>query len=76
MTKLDEVRKDQRKFICLNDNMDHSKEDTKLSQLLLQDFYESLFPLPSQFELPSNLRNRFLYVEDLNEWLETAPVVM
>ena len=48
--------------------MDHSREESHLAQLLLRDFYESLFPIPSQFELPVNYRNRFLYVEELKEW--------
>ena len=103
---LDWLRKNRRKFICLNDDIDHSKEDSKLvrdgcflgltavipningsassfplsllsllaslpsfqSQLLMQDFYLSMFPTTSQFELPPNYRNRFLYVKDLNEW--------
>lgn len=30
--------------------------------------YESLFPVPSSFELPLNYRNRFLYVKDLQDW--------
>jgi UDP-N-acetylglucosamine-lysosomal-enzyme len=69
LAKLDEVRNDQRKFICLNDNLDHSTEDSKIARLLLQDFYESLFPLQSQFELPQNYRNRFLFMEELQKWL-------
>lgn len=36
--------------------------------MLLIDFYESLFPLPSQFELAPNYRNRFLYTSDLKQW--------
>ena len=68
MTKLDEVRKDQRKFICLNDNIDHASEDSVVARVLLQDFYESLFPIPSQFELPLHYRNKFMYTEELHEW--------
>lgn len=36
--------------------------------MVLRDFYESMFPLPSQFELPRQYRNRFLYLWELNEW--------
>ena len=68
LSKLDEVRKDQRKFICLNDNMDHSTDESRTAQMLLRDFYESLFPIPSQFELAPNYRNRFLYTSELKEW--------
>jgi hypothetical protein len=35
---------------------------------VVQDFYESLLPLPSQFELPRDYRNRFLHMKDLSEW--------
>ncbi|CAG02433.1 unnamed protein product, partial [Tetraodon nigroviridis] len=33
-----------------------------------RDFYESMFPLMSQFELPREYRNRFLHMEELQEW--------
>lgn len=65
---LDEIRKEKKKFICLNDNIDHSKEGAELAKLILVDFYESLFPLPSQFEIPGQFRNRFLHLHDLKEW--------
>ena len=35
---------------------------------LVRDFLESMFPKPSQFELPPEYRNRFLHVDELNEW--------
>ena len=65
---LDEIRKEKKKFICLNDNIDHSKEGAELAKIILVDFYESLFPLPSQFEIPGQFRNRFLHLHDLKEW--------
>ena len=65
---LDEIRKEKKKFICLNDNIDHSKEGAELSKIILIDFYESLFPLPSQFEIPGQYRNRFLHLRELKEW--------
>ncbi|KAK3755467.1 hypothetical protein QZH41_005971 [Actinostola sp. cb2023] len=67
LTQLDNIRARKKKFVCLNDNIDHSQNAT-LVRALLVDFYKSLFPIPSQFELPANFRNRFLYVDDLNEW--------
>lgn len=66
--QLDEIRKNKKKFICLNDNIDHDKGNSSLVKNLLVDFYESLFPVSSQFELPNNLRNRFLYVDELKAW--------
>ncbi|KAK7070841.1 hypothetical protein SK128_002684 [Halocaridina rubra] len=65
---LDEVRKHPRKFICLNSNLDPKSKDNDLIHALVQDTYESLFPVPSSFELPLNYRNRFLYIKDLQAW--------
>lgn len=38
---------------------------------VLRDFYESMFPIPSQFELPREYRNRFLHMHELQEWYVT-----
>ena len=67
---LDDVRKHTKKFICLNDNIDHSRDDAKTVKAILSDFYESLFPIVSQFELPRDYRNRFLHMDQLREWRE------
>ncbi|KAH9518792.1 hypothetical protein Btru_006280 [Bulinus truncatus] len=66
--QLDDIRKHPKKFICLNDNIDHSREEAKTVKAILQDFYESLLPIPSQFELPRDYRNRFLHMSELREW--------
>ncbi|XP_037552157.1 N-acetylglucosamine-1-phosphotransferase subunits alpha/beta [Nematolebias whitei] len=66
--QLDDIRKNPRKFICLNDNIDHSHKDAATVKAVLRDFYESMFPLPSQFELPREYRNRFLHITELQEW--------
>ncbi|KFO30294.1 N-acetylglucosamine-1-phosphotransferase subunits alpha/beta [Fukomys damarensis] len=66
--QLDDIRKNPRKFICLNDNIDHSHKDAQTVKAVLRDFYESMFPTPSQFELPREYRNRFLHVHELREW--------
>ncbi|KAM9846113.1 N-acetylglucosamine-1-phosphotransferase subunits alpha/beta [Aulostomus maculatus] len=66
--QLDDIRKNPRKFICLNDNIDHSHKDAATVKAVLRDFYESMFPLPSQFELPREYRNRFLHMDELQEW--------
>ncbi|XP_041833784.1 N-acetylglucosamine-1-phosphotransferase subunits alpha/beta isoform X2 [Melanotaenia boesemani] len=66
--QLDDIRKNPRKFICLNDNIDHSHKDAATVKAVLRDFYESMFPLPSQFELPREYRNRFLHMNELQEW--------
>ncbi|XP_051974292.1 N-acetylglucosamine-1-phosphotransferase subunits alpha/beta [Xyrauchen texanus] len=66
--QLDDIRKNPRKFICLNDNIDHSQKDASTVKAVLRDFYESMFPLASQFELPREYRNRFLHMSELQEW--------
>ncbi|XP_076862908.1 N-acetylglucosamine-1-phosphotransferase subunits alpha/beta isoform X2 [Brachyhypopomus gauderio] len=66
--QLDDIRKNPKKFVCLNDNIDHSHKDGSMVKAVLRDFYESMFPLPSQFELPREYRNRFLHTAELREW--------
>uniref|UniRef100_A0A8C5BC48 N-acetylglucosamine-1-phosphotransferase subunits alpha/beta n=1 Tax=Gadus morhua TaxID=8049 RepID=A0A8C5BC48_GADMO len=66
--QLDDIRKNPRKFICLNDNIDHGHKDASTVKAVLRDFYESMFPLASQFELPREFRNRFLHMDELQEW--------
>ncbi|TRY57871.1 hypothetical protein DNTS_017664 [Danionella cerebrum] len=65
--QLDDIRKNSRKFICLNDNIDHSHKDASTVKAVLRDFYESMFPLASQFELPREYRNRFLHMSELQD---------
>jgi UDP-N-acetylglucosamine-lysosomal-enzyme len=75
---LDGIREKRQKFVCLNDNMNHS--DPNSLQVLfccgsivifvkvvkvLKDFYESLYPLPSSFELPSGTVNEFLHLDEI-----------
>ncbi|XP_041472270.1 N-acetylglucosamine-1-phosphotransferase subunits alpha/beta-like isoform X1 [Lytechinus variegatus] len=66
--QLDDIRKHPKKFVCLNDNIDHKSSDAYMVKAVLQDFYESLFPVVSQFELPRDYRNRFLHIDELRDW--------
>ncbi|XP_052872963.1 N-acetylglucosamine-1-phosphotransferase subunits alpha/beta [Anopheles cruzii] len=67
---LDELRKSPKKFNCINDNLsDGRPEDNQLVAALLEDFYLSLFPARSSFELESVYRNRFQYYDDYRSWL-------
>ncbi|KAM8974255.1 N-acetylglucosamine-1-phosphotransferase subunits alpha/beta isoform 2-T2 [Pelodytes ibericus] len=66
--QLDDIRKNPRKFICLNDNINHIHKDAQTVKAVLRDFYESMFPIPSQFELPREYRNRFLHMNELHDW--------
>ncbi|XP_076815402.1 N-acetylglucosamine-1-phosphotransferase subunits alpha/beta-like isoform X2 [Clavelina lepadiformis] len=66
--QLDDVRKNPKKFICLNDNMNHNLEQAATVKAVIRDFYESLFPIQSKFELPYEYRNRFTNINELREW--------
>uniref|UniRef100_F6ZDG1 N-acetylglucosamine-1-phosphotransferase subunits alpha/beta n=1 Tax=Ciona intestinalis TaxID=7719 RepID=F6ZDG1_CIOIN len=66
--QLDDIRKHPKKFICLNDNIDHTSKGAETVKAVLQDFYETLFPTQSQFELLHDYRNRFMNIHDLREW--------
>jgi UDP-N-acetylglucosamine-lysosomal-enzyme len=68
VAELDDVRRNPRKFLCLNDDMDEASPDTETVSALRADFFESLFPIRSSFELPDNYRNRFLRTDELREW--------
>ncbi|KAJ6024760.1 hypothetical protein N7540_005557 [Penicillium herquei] len=48
MEKLDSTREHPTKFICLNDDMKHQSVDLKIA---VQGLLETLWPLPSSFEL-------------------------
>lgn len=50
LRKLDSIRAKRTKFICVNDDMNHSRADGEALQMM-QDFYRSMFPKPSAFEL-------------------------
>eukprot|EP00111_Clytia_hemisphaerica_P018309 TCONS_00054184-protein len=73
--QLDWVRKNRKKFICINDDLDHDRADSKTIRRVLRDFYESFFPIPSQFELEGKYKNRFLYKRDLEEWTRQSKLI-
>ena len=52
--KLDSIRAKKTKFICVNDDMHNPA--LELEQMLA-DFYKSMFPKPSPFELPPGQTN-------------------
>ena len=65
--RLDELRVQMPKFVCLNDDM--NKTDVEAGRMsgsaaVLREFYESYFPVPCPFELGEGVRNEFEYVED------------
>ncbi|TMW41692.1 hypothetical protein DOY81_013229 [Sarcophaga bullata] len=74
---LDKIRKNLRKFNCINDNLDiNFTEDNKLIRHLLEDFYLSLFPHRSQFELSPEYRNRFQNWRDYVKWRRQQKAIL
>ena len=48
--RLDSIRKKRTKFVCINDNMNTTEAKAENLEIL-HDFYDSMYPLPSSFEL-------------------------
>lgn len=69
---LDNLRKHPKKFVCLNDNTDPPEDfpdyDKRMVQAVLIDYLESVYPIPSSFELPSDYRNKFLHTFEYQRW--------
>merc|ERR1712137_766873 len=63
--KLDGIRERQHKFICLNDNIDHSDPKADEALQLVHDLYKSIVPLRSSFELPDDQLNQDQYIDDI-----------
>ena len=63
--KLDGIRLNRHKFICLNDNLNHSDPDSQEVLKMLRDFYVSMYPNRSSFELPPGVTNPYLHVDEI-----------
>lgn len=61
ITQLDSIRHRRTKFICVNDDM---KNPSPKLLKAFSDFYEALFPLACQFELPKGQANPTLYLDE------------
>ncbi|XP_077355394.1 N-acetylglucosamine-1-phosphotransferase subunits alpha/beta-like [Festucalex cinctus] len=64
----DDIHKQPRKFICINDEIDHTESNAKEVKQKLTEFYQSMFPQPSQFELHKDMYNKFLHMDEHREW--------
>ena len=62
---LDQIILHPRKWICLNDDMDHADPASQRVVRIIHDFYAHLFPRPSQFEYHDNTRNPLLHVSEI-----------
>lgn len=65
IAKLDNIRFKRNKFVCLNDNINHTSPNAKETIAAIQDLFKALYPHPSPFELPHGQTNKFLHTEDL-----------
>jgi len=63
--KLDGLREKARKFICINDDVDHTDPASAKTLNLVRAFYQWAYPHPSQFELPAGKANPVLYYDEL-----------
>lgn len=65
---LDEIRSQRRKFMCLNDDIDHAGNPIEAAKVrrAMGQLLTLLFPRPCQFELPRGSRHNFRYRD---EWL-------
>ncbi|KAM8714210.1 hypothetical protein ACLKA7_014363 [Drosophila subpalustris] len=74
---LDRMRRNPRKFNCINDNLDAKRgEDNELVRHLLEDFYLSFFPRRSKFELSPQFRNRYVSWNDYQRWRRRKRAVL
>lgn len=53
----------------------HDRKENEIVKAVVQDFYLSLYPKRSKFELSSQYRNRFLHVDDLKRWKEERDII-
>eukprot|EP01062_Namystynia_karyoxenos_P004868 TRINITY_DN11719_c0_g1_i2.p1 TRINITY_DN11719_c0_g1~~TRINITY_DN11719_c0_g1_i2.p1 ORF type:complete len:1078 (+),score=220.64 TRINITY_DN11719_c0_g1_i2:102-3335(+) len=59
--KLDRMAANRPKFVCINDNMNHSDAASAESVAAVQNFLQTLLPHPSSFEHPAGSGNGFLH---------------
>ena len=66
----DDLRKNPTKFFCINDDSeeDANENDLKSIDTYLLDFFESMYPVPSRFELPPQYWNKFLHIRDFYDF--------
>ena len=49
--RLDEIIANKHKFICLNDDMNHTHDIQQELHHVIQSFYQTLYPIPSPYEI-------------------------
>ncbi|XP_077401637.1 N-acetylglucosamine-1-phosphotransferase subunits alpha/beta-like isoform X2 [Vanacampus margaritifer] len=64
----DDIHRHPKKFVCINDDIDHTKSNAMGVKKKLMEFYQSMLPQPSQFELHKDMPNKFLHMDELRQW--------
>eukprot|EP00759_Apiculatamorpha_spiralis_P029324 PhF_6_TR31510/c0_g1_i2/m.46426/K08239/GNPTAB; UDP-N-acetylglucosamine-lysosomal-enzyme len=64
--QMDHVLYKRPKFLCINDNMNHTHPDHPRIVDVVQKLLRMYYPTPSPFELPDGTENEFLHLEDMN----------
>ena len=62
---LDQIILHPRKWICLNDDMDHADPASQRVVRIIHDFYAHQYPRPSQFEYRDGTVNPLLHVSEI-----------
>jgi hypothetical protein len=62
--QIDSIWRQRPYFVCVNDNMNKTGPNPKVIDAL-HEFYTTLFPTPSQFELPAGETNPVLHVDEM-----------
>ncbi|GAV00250.1 hypothetical protein RvY_11128-2 [Ramazzottius varieornatus] len=70
--ELEGILRKPKKYICINDEVDYTREDADVIQSTTRQFFQLLFPRPSSFELPPNRRNNFRYISEFRQWEKTS----
>ncbi|XP_053209635.1 N-acetylglucosamine-1-phosphotransferase subunits alpha/beta-like isoform X2 [Panonychus citri] len=72
INKLDGLRRDPKKFLCFNDDIQNDESnETKLIRSSLTDYYQYLVPKRSSFELADNSVNRFENISAYRLWKQS-----
>jgi len=63
--QMDHILLKRPKFICVNDNMNHSHPENPQVIEVMHEFFKTYFPWRSSFELPEGRLNQYQYIDDM-----------
>lgn len=71
--RLNELLRRPKLFNCINDDLSYGRKFVKENELILRmldDFYLTLLPNSSQYELPDAETNPYQFIDDYRKWQE------